>query len=146
MAARLIAGLAGLIFGVGLAVAGMLDPAKVSAFLDFFGGHWDATLAFVMGGAILVHAPLRRLVSRRGAPKFDTRFHEPVQSQVDHRLLMGSAVFGLGWGLGGYCPGPALASAAGSSLSAVVFVAAMVVGMLAFRYFERHRPPADDEA
>jgi hypothetical protein len=110
----------------------MTNPAKVTGFLDFF-GHWNASLAFVMIGAIGVHATLHRAVTRRPTPVFGDRFHLPTRRDVDPRLLIGSAIFGLGWGLGGYCPGPGIVSLASGSRAAVAFVLAMSAGMLIYR-------------
>jgi uncharacterized membrane protein YedE/YeeE len=121
--------LSGLLFGVGLGVSGMTLPAKVIGFLDV-AGDWDASLAFVMVGAIAVHAVLYRLVRRRPVPLFDGTFHVPTRRDLDARLVVGAALFGVGWGLGGFCPGPALVSLGSGSGAAVLFVAAMLVGML----------------
>jgi uncharacterized membrane protein YedE/YeeE len=126
----LVAFVAGLLFAVGLGVAGMTNPAKVLAFLDMF-GDWDPSLMFVMGGAILVYAPVYRLLAGRDAPKFGDRFHWPTAKDVDLELVLGSAIFGIGWGLAGLCPGPALVAVATGAIPFVVFVAAMLVGMLA---------------
>jgi uncharacterized membrane protein YedE/YeeE len=119
---------AGIVFGVGLGLSGMTQPAKVLAFLDVFGA-WDPTLMFVMGGAILVHFGLSRLIRRREAPLLDTRFHLPTATSLDTKLIAGSALFGVGWGLGGYCPGPAIVSAGSGALAAIVFVGAMALGI-----------------
>lgn len=120
---------AGALFAVGLAVSGMTRPSKVVGFLDL-AGDWDASLAFVMMGAIAVHFVAYRVVLRRPAPLFDVRFHLPTRKDIDLRLVLGAALFGVGWGLGGYCPGPGLVSAAGASLGAVVFVVGMTLGMV----------------
>lgn len=120
---------AGALFAVGLAVSGMTRPSKVVGFLDL-AGDWDASLAFVMMGAIAVHFVAYRVVLRRPAPLFDGSFHLPTRKDIDLRLVLGAAVFGVGWGLGGYCPGPGLVSAAAGSPGAVVFVVGMTVGML----------------
>ncbi len=119
---------AGAIFGVGLAVSGMTKPSKVVGFLDLFGA-WDASLAFVMMGAIAVHLVAHRLVTRRASPLFDRRFHLPTRQDLDARLVLGAAIFGVGWALAGFCPGPALVSAASGSFAAIGFVAAMTVGI-----------------
>lgn len=124
-----LAGLAGVLFGVGLALSGMSQPAKVLGFLDVAGA-WDPSLMFVMGGALAVHALLTRIVLRRERPLFDDEFHLPATKAIDGRLVAGAALFGLGWGLGGFCPGPALTSAASGALPAIVFVGAMTAGML----------------
>jgi uncharacterized membrane protein YedE/YeeE len=124
--------LAGLVFGLGLVVAGMTDPGKVQAFLDV-GGHWDPSLALVMAGAIGVHFVLLRRVLRRGRPLFAATFHLPRRDEIDGRLVLGAAVFGVGWGLGGVCPGPGIVDAAAGSAYALVFTACMAVGALAVR-------------
>lgn len=121
--------LAGALFGVGLAFSGMTQPAKVLGFLDVTGA-WDASLAFVMAGAVAVYAVAHRLVQRRSAPVFEGSFHLPVSRPVDAPLLIGAALFGIGWGLGGFCPGPALVSVGALAPNALAFVAAMSVGML----------------
>jgi uncharacterized membrane protein YedE/YeeE len=126
----LVAALAGAIFGVGLLLSGMTDPAKVLGFLDFTGA-WDPSLAFVMMGAIGVHALAYQVIRRRERPLLDAGFHVPLRCDLDGKLFVGAAIFGVGWGLGGFCPGPALVAAASGATSALVFAAAMVVGMLA---------------
>lgn len=122
-------GFAGALFGVGLAISGMTQPAKVLGFLDVTGA-WDASLAFVMAGAVAVYAVAFRLIRRRGAPLFERELHLPTQRHVDGKLLAGAALFGVGWGLGGFCPGPALVSLGAMAPHAVVFVLAMTAGML----------------
>jgi uncharacterized membrane protein YedE/YeeE len=131
----LLAFVAGLIFGSGLIIGGMTQPEKVTAFLDF-GGAWDPSLAMVMGGALGTHALLSRLILRRPAPLLDRRFHLPTRRDLDRRLLAGAALFGLGWGIGGYCPGPGLTALAAGG-PALVFVGAMIAGMFAFQVFEK---------
>lgn len=133
-----LAALCGALFGVGLVVSGMAMPAKVIGFLDV-GGAWDPTLAFVMAGAIAVHAPIARLVRARRAPLFGARFHLPTARAIDARLVGGAALFGLGWGLSGYCPGPALVGAASGALPALVFVGALVAGIALARRGARQR-------
>ena len=128
MKARAAALASGLLFGVGLVVSGMVKPTKVIGFLDV-GGRWDPSLAFVMVGAIAVHFVLLRLAKRRPAPLFEERFHLPTRRDIDSRLVVGALLFGVGWGLAGYCPGPALTSAAAGMFPPVVFVAAMAAGM-----------------
>ena len=118
---------AGLLFGAGLLLSGMTRPAKVLGFLDLF-GDWDPSLAFVMAGAIGVHALGYRLVRRRARPLADERFWVPGRGAIDARLLFGAALFGVGWGLSGYCPGPALVSLATASPGVLVFVLALVLG------------------
>lgn len=122
----------GLLFALGLGLAGMTNPAKVLAFLDVL-GDWDPSLAFVMVGAIAIYAPVYRVLSDREAPKFSERFHWPTAKDVDARLVVGSIAFGIGWGLVGLCPGPALVAVTGGHPGVVTFAVAMVVGMLAQR-------------
>ncbi|MFN7697000.1 MAG: DUF6691 family protein [Deltaproteobacteria bacterium] len=117
----------GLLFGTGLVVGGMTDPAKVRGFLDFAGA-WDPTLVFVMGGAVLVHAVAYRLVKGRAFPVLAETFLLPARTDVDAKLILGAAIFGLGWGVGGYCPGPAIASLPTGGASVVAFVVAMMAG------------------
>ena len=138
--AQLTAFAAGLLFAAGLGVAGMTQPAKVFGFLDIT-GNWDPSLAFVMLGAIAVHATAVRGILRRRAPLFAVRFALPTRRDVDARLVTGAALFGAGWGLVGYCPGPALTALGGSVPAAAIFVPAMVAGMWVFRaLFERPEP------
>jgi uncharacterized membrane protein YedE/YeeE len=120
--------LAGLLFGVGLAVSGMTLPRKVLAFLDVTGA-WDPSLLFVMGGAVAVHFCGYRLVRGRAAPPLAERFVLPLARPIDARLCIGSVLFGVGWGIAGYCPGPALVSLASGQPSPLVFVIAMLAGM-----------------
>jgi uncharacterized membrane protein YedE/YeeE len=119
---------AGLLFGAGLALGGMTDPAVVLGFLDVAGA-WNPTLAFVMGGALAVTFVGYRLVFRRAGPLLDGRFALPTAHAIDARLLGGAALFGAGWGLAGYCPGPALASLPAAHLGTAVFVLAMLAGL-----------------
>jgi uncharacterized membrane protein YedE/YeeE len=131
MNSTLAAFLAGLIFAIGLAISGMTQPGKVTAFLDLF-GNWDPSLAFVMMGAIAVHAVLYRVIRQRTTPIFAQAFSIPTRSDLDPRLIGGAALFGIGWGLGGFCPGPAVTSLASGSTSVIIFVAAMLVGMVLY--------------
>jgi hypothetical protein len=134
---QILAALAsGLVFGAGLALAGMTNPAKVLSFLDVAGA-WDPTLALVMGSALGVNALAYALTRRRAKPLFADTFALPTRSDLDFRLLGGAALFGLGWALVGLCPGPALASLARGETAVVGFVAAMVAGMLAQRALDR---------
>ncbi len=121
--------LTGLLFGVGLIVSGMTNPAKVQNFLDI-SGSWDPSLAFVMGGAIAVTLPGYIWLGRRQGPWFASAFQWPTASDLDVRLLGGAAVFGAGWGLGGFCPGPVLASVSLGAVGTMVFVAAMCTGFV----------------
>ncbi|MCC5795490.1 MAG: YeeE/YedE family protein [Chromatiales bacterium] len=127
MGRNLAALLCGLLFGVGLAVAQMTNPMKVLAFLDIF-GDWDPSLAFVMGGALAVMLVGYPLVRRRGAPLFDSQFHVPTRRDLDARLIGGSALFGIGWGIAGYCPGPVIAALGFGITEPLLFVAAMLAG------------------
>jgi len=137
--ALLLPALVGALFGAGLVISGMTQPGKVIAFLDV-GGGWDPTLAFVMGSAMAVNALAYRLIlARRREPWFDVRFHLPSRRDIDLPLVAGAAVFGVGWGLGGYCPGPGLVSAAAGSAPALTFVAAMLAGMAITRWARRAR-------
>lgn len=139
----LVAFLAGVLFSVGLVVSGMTQPGKVIGFLDFF-GDWDPSLAFVMGGAVAVNALLYRFTMRRERPVLDVDFHVPNRTDIEPRLVAGGVLFGVGWGLMGYCPGPALASAPSGALSALYFVAAMIAGILLHEaLLGQKRSPAD---
>ena len=125
-----VALLAGALFGFGLSLSGMLDPARVLGFLDLASGHWDPSLAFVLGGALLVAVPGVMLQRRLRRPWLDDRFHLPGKTKVDGRLVAGSALFGAGWGLAGFCPGPAIAALSMGLAPVVLFVAAMAAGMV----------------
>jgi uncharacterized membrane protein YedE/YeeE len=118
----------GLLFGLGLVVSGMSDPAKVLNFLDI-AGTWDPSLAFVMGGAVIVAFFGYRVVLQRKAPIFDTTFHLPKRTDIDSQLIVGPALFGIGWGLGGFCPGPALTALGLAAPGTLAFVPTMFVGM-----------------
>jgi len=139
--AWVFAAITGAIFALGLAVSGMTSPGRVTAFLDV-GGGWDPTLAFVMAAAILVHAPIVRLVRDRRQPLFSEKFHWPSQHAIDLRLVLGAALFGVGWGLSGYCPGPAIVGVLGGAPATLVFVGAMAVGIVVTRLATRRRPTA----
>ena len=132
---------AGLVFGVGLAISGMTDPSRVIAFLDV--AHWDPTLMFVMGGAIAVHAPCVWLLRRRGRTLVG-KLELPPGAVIDARLVGGAAVFGIGWGLSGYCPGPALVSLISGSLGPVVFVAGLMMGSLFASTWDRSKARAEE--
>lgn len=123
---------AGALFGAGLLVSGMAQPVRIIGFLDVTRTGWDPGLAFVLGGAVLVYAVALRVIrGRRAEPWFDTRFHLPTRRDLDLGLVAGAALFGIGWGLGGLCPGPGLVAAAAGSPSGLLFTAAMIAGMLA---------------
>jgi uncharacterized protein len=123
---------AGALFGAGLVVSGMTEPAKVIGFLDVFGS-WDPSLAFVMMGAIGVHALAYRAIRKRPAPVIAESFERPSARPVDARLIGGAALFGVGWGLGGYCPGPSIVALGTFAPGVVVFVAGLVAGSLLVR-------------
>jgi len=139
MGRNLSALLAGLVFGLGLTVSQMVNPAKVLAFLDLF-GNWDPSLAFVMGAALAVTAIGYRLAWRRPAPVFADRFQLPGNRRIDARLALGAVLFGIGWGLVGLCPGPAIASLAIGGAPAALFLAAMAAGMALFEAVDRLPP------
>jgi uncharacterized membrane protein YedE/YeeE len=120
--------LAGLLFGTGLSLSGMLDPVRVIGFLDF-GGAWDPSLVFVLGGAVSVTAAGYGLCRRLRRPMFAGQFEPPMARNIDARLLAGAAVFGIGWGLSGFCPGPGIASLSLCKGKSFAFVAAMLLGM-----------------
>ena len=128
----------GTLFGAGLTLSGMTDPARVRGFLDVF-GKWDPTLAFVMGGAVLVMAVAWRIRARMEKPLFGEKFSLPGRGDLDPPLLVGSALFGIGWGIAGLCPGPAIASLALSPVAVLPFVAAMLAGM-AMHSLSQQRP------
>ena len=133
MLRMLVALFSGTLFGLGLAVSGMVDPAKVIGFLDV-AGNWDPTLAFVMGGALLVTIPAFRLILKHPHPALANNFELPTKRGVDTRLIGGAALFGLGWGLGGFCPGPAVTALATGLTPVFAFVAAMVAGMVLYKW------------
>ena len=134
----------GLVFGIGLLISGMTEPQKVLGFLDVFGA-WDATLAFVMAGAVAVASAGFALARRSRAPLLASSFSWPSRSDIDAPLVIGSALFGIGWGLAGICPGPALVNLAGLSAPIIVFVIAMALGMFGYELWQRRsvatRPP-----
>jgi uncharacterized membrane protein YedE/YeeE len=126
----------GLLFGIGLIVSGMSDPSKVLGFLDL-AGRWDPSLAFVMGGAIAVGLVAFRFAAQRDRALLGEVMRLPTASQIDRRLVLGGLAFGAGWGLAGYCPGPALASIASGGAKPLIFTAAMLAGMAIFAVLER---------
>ena len=128
----------GFVFGTGLWISGMANPKKVLGFLDVT-GNWDASLLLVMGGAVAVTLIGFRLVLRNKKPLFEENFHLPQHSDIDFPLVAGAAVFGIGWGIAGYCPGPAITALSTLSTESIVFVAAMVVGSLLHRLVQRVR-------
>lgn len=132
----LFSALAGLVFGLGLIVSGMADPAKVLGFLDLAGA-WDPSLALVMAGAIAVGSVAFFIAGRRRLSYLGLPLHLPTARRIDRRLLLGSLLFGIGWGVAGFCPGPALVALGMGEPKALVFVAAMLAGMALFEVLER---------
>ena len=132
---------AGLVFGIGLIVSGMFNPAKVLGFLDLF-GTWDPSLALVMAGAITVGAAAFAVAARRRTTLLGTPMMLPAARGIDRRLVLGSLLFGVGWGLAGICPGPALVAVGAGYAKAAVFAVSMVLGMLVFELAERSRVQA----
>jgi uncharacterized membrane protein YedE/YeeE len=124
----LVSFVSGIVFALGLGISGMTRPMKVIGFLDFT-GNWDASLAFVMIGAITVYFTAYRLIRKRPAPLLADRFSVPERRDIDLNLIVGAAIFGAGWGLGGFCPGPAIASLASGAIPVAVFVIAMAAGI-----------------
>lgn len=133
---RLIGFAAGLVFGFGLALAGMTSPDRVLGFLDVAGA-WDPSLAFVMGGAVLTAAPLFALARRRAKPLVGVAFDQPPATVIDRRLIGGAVLFGIGWGLAGICPGPALVNLAIAPAQSLAFVVAMIAGIAASARWRR---------
>lgn len=126
----------GLIFALGLGLSGMTQPGKVTAFLDFTGA-WDPTLLFVMGGAVGLYALGYRWIRRRGRPLWSEEFKLPAAQTIDRRLLMGAALFGIGWGLSGFCPGPVIVSAVTGRSDVFLFLIGLVSGMALFAFTRR---------
>jgi uncharacterized membrane protein YedE/YeeE len=128
MKAQLASFISGMVFALGLGISGMTRPIKVIGFLDFFGS-WDASLGFVMIGAICVYFVANRLSRKLPSPILAAKFSLPTRSDLDGQLIMGAAIFGAGWGLGGFCPGPSITSLASGAAPVAVFVAAMAIGI-----------------
>lgn len=139
---RTIEFIVGLLFGWGLLLSGMTDPGKVQGFLDLFGA-WDPSLALVMGGAIAVGVFAFALARRRTTSFLGGALKMPTSRDIDKPLIVGSLIFGAGWGLAGFCPGPAIVSMASGETKALVFVAAMLVGMLGFKLLDDARAPKE---
>jgi uncharacterized protein len=138
--------LIGLLFGSGLVIAGMANPQKVLNFLDIASistGGWDPSLAFVLGGAALVTFIGYRIILKRNRPLFDKTFHLPTKTKIDLPIIVGPAIFGIGWGLAGFCPGPAFTALGTGSTQAGLFVIAMLVGMLSARWLAMQRISAE---
>ena len=125
----------GFLFSLGLGISGMSRPDKVLGFLDLF-GNWDASLIFVMIGAILVHFFAQKLILKRNTPLFSKQFSIPESKVITRPLVIGAFIFGVGWGLSGYCPGPALTSVMSFQLRPLIFVLSMLVGMIFFRLYQ----------
>ncbi len=128
--------LVGFIFALGLGISGMTQPQKVVGFLDIFGA-WDPSLIFVMAGAIAVHIVTYKLIRKRSSPLLSAQWHVPTKKEITPALIMGSLLFGVGWGLAGFCPGPAMTSLASFELKPFVFVLSMLAGMFIFRLLDK---------
>ena len=126
----------GFVFAIGLGLSGMTQPQKVVGFLDLFGS-WDPSLIFVMVGAIGVHFVTYKIIRKRESPMFDIQWHVPTKKELTPALIGGSVLFGIGWGLAGFCPGPALTSLASLELTPVIFIGSMLVGMLIFKQVDK---------
>ncbi len=133
---RLAALVVGFIFAIGLGVSGMTQPQKVIGFLDLF-GNWDPSLIFVMVGGIIVHFVTYKLIRKRKMPLFSGDWHVPTKKEITPALIMGSVLFGIGWGLGGFCPGPAVTSLASFESGPYIFVVSMLAGMFLFRQLDK---------
>lgn len=125
-----VALLSGSLFGYGLSLSGMVDPARVLGFLDIASGRWDRSLMFVLGGAVCIAFIAVTIQRRLQRPVFDTQFHIPERTDIDARLIGGSVLFGIGWGLAGFCPGPALSALTTGLTPVLLFIVAMIAGML----------------
>ena len=135
----IFAGLTGLVFGIGIALSGMINPAKVLNFFDI-AGTWDPSLAFVMGGALVVTGIGYRLAWRRAQPLFGGRFQIPTNTQIDGKLIGGSALFGIGWGIAGFCPGAAIPALGTGRWEVALFIGAVVIGFVLRRVLARVTP------
>jgi uncharacterized membrane protein YedE/YeeE len=135
----------GLLFGIGLITSQLVNPAKVLAFLDIFGA-WDASLILVMGSGLIVTTIGYRLVFAMPKPVLDSKFFLPTRNDIDYRLITGSILFGVGWGTAGFCPGPAITSIGFGEPKAILFVAAMIVGMWIFNVTEKKNQPDQPSA
>ncbi len=137
----------GVLFALGLGISGMTQPTKVIGFLDVL-GDWDPSLIFVMGGAVSINLLLYRLTMKRARPLLEDAFVIPSRRHINARLVCGAALFGIGWGLSGYCPGPALVASVSGMTSVLAFLGAMLIGMFLFQRFqgEEPRPAAGNSA
>jgi uncharacterized protein len=137
MAQILAAFAVGIIFALGLTISEMINPTRVIGFLDV-AGHWDPTLLLVMAGALAVTAPIFPMILRRPKPLLAAQFTLPTKTRLDRPLILGAALFGAGWGLAGFCPGPALAALVSASPGVILFVIAMILGQWLASRFEAH--------
>jgi uncharacterized membrane protein YedE/YeeE len=128
--------ISGALFGAGVCISGMIRPSKVLGFLDF-GGAWDATLLFVMGAALILHVVAWQIVKRSRAPRYGKVFPGAPSSTIDARLVSGAALFGIGWGISGFCPGPAILSVLSGATASFIFVGAMAAGMFAYESYNK---------
>ena len=136
MMSKIVSCISGIIFGVGLSVSNMINPEKVLGFLDIF-GLWDPSLIFVMMGAIIISAPVFFLFRGKNKPLFANNFTMPTLKSIDKNLIIGSSIFGVGWGMAGFCPGPAISSLALLNTYSVIFVLSMLGGFLLTKLFDR---------
>ena len=132
---KIISLVSGIVFGVGLVISEMINPEKVLGFLDLF-GNWDPSLAFVMIGALIVSSPLFHIIKNKEKPLFAQKFNYSNNKEVNNRLIVGSALFGAGWGLGGLCPGPAISSIALINIDSITFVFAMFFGFYLVKFLK----------
>ena len=132
---KIISLVSGIVFGVGLVISEMINPEKVLGFLDLF-GNWDPSLAFVMIGALIVSSPLFHIIKNKKKPLFAEKFNYLNNKEVNNRLIIGSALFGAGWGLGGLCPGPAISSIALININSITFVFAMFFGFYLVKFLK----------
>lgn len=126
----------GYIFAIGLGISGMTQPQKVIGFLDFF-GNWDPSLVFVMLGSIVVHFVTYKIIRKRSSPLFSTEWHVPTKTKITNSLVIGSIMFGVGWGLAGFCPGPALVNVTSGQTSPLIFILGLVAGMYIFKVVDK---------
>ncbi len=131
---KLISLISGIIFGIGLVISEMVNPAKVLGFLDLF-GNWDPSLAFVMIGALIISSPLFHVIKKREKPICVEQFNFSNNKEINNKLIIGSALFGAGWGLGGLCPGPAISSISLLNINSITFVFAMFIGFYIVKFF-----------
>jgi len=132
---KIISLVSGIIFGVGLVISEMINPEKVLGFLDLF-GNWDPSLAFVMIGALIVSSPLFHIIKNKEKPLFAEKFNYSNNKEVNNRLIVGSALFGAGWGLGGLCPGPAISSIVLININSITFIFAMFFGFYLVKFLK----------